>query len=411
MVNTAKSERKPEVRHGELRRSNGWLNALRIGATAAIVVVLGGVATIAYAVWGLAQVDTVQMPVDDDPAVEAGAREIDGAFSILLVGSDTREGQKYNDDVEGELNDVNILLHVSEDHKNATIVSFPRDLMLPIPSCPGPNGEPDYTPAMAEQQLNSTLSVGGLPCAAETISELTGMDIPYAGLITFDGVIAVTNALGGVEVCLTEPIVDPNTELDLPAGDVSLKGWDTLQFLRTRYGVGDGGDQSRISNQQMYMSALVRQLQSADTLSDPLKVYTLAKAGLENMTLSSNMASVQFMQAVAGTVRNIDLENINFVQYPVLEHPYEEYRVVPDYEAARVLFELIESGKSFTVTETGEGIDAAGEADEEEPAAEEPAEEGSTTEAPEESEPVELPPGITGQAAKVETCSQGRTVY
>lgn len=92
-----------------------------------------------------------------------------------------------------------------------------------------------------------------------TLENLTSMDIGYAGLITFDGVIAMSNAIGGVKVCLTEPIVDPKTDLDLPAGTNKLKGKEALQFLRTRAGVGDGSDVSRISNQQVFMSAMVRQ--------------------------------------------------------------------------------------------------------------------------------------------------------
>src|SRR5690606_36359359 len=138
-------------------------------------------------------VRTVDLGNEGD-MVGVGNQSIDGALTVLLVGSDTREGQAYQDGEEGELNDVNLMLHVSADHKNATVVSFPRDMMLPFPSCPGPNGEEGYYPAMSEQQLNSAMMYGGRPCVARTISELTGMDIPNASLITFDGVIGVSNA-------------------------------------------------------------------------------------------------------------------------------------------------------------------------------------------------------------------------
>ena len=447
-------ERSTFVRHGKLRRSNGWANALRIFLTAALVVGLSGVATVAYAVWGLVQdVRTVDLGNEGD-MVGVGNQSIDGALTVLLVGSDTREGQAYQDGEEGELNDVNLMLHVSADHKNATVVSFPRDMMLPFPSCPGPNGEEGYYPAMSEQQLNSAMMYGGLPCVARTISELTGMDIPNASLITFDGVIGVSNAIGGVDVCLAQPIVDPNTDLDLPAGEVTLQGWDALQFLRTRHGVGDGGDTSRISNQQVFMSALVRKLRSAETLSDPVKVYGLAKAGVDNMTLSSSMASVQFMQQVAGTVKDIDLERINFVQYPTLPHPYEEGRLTPDRESGDALFEVIKSGQPFEVGSTG-----AGAVSPDDPAATDPE---NPAETPTETDPVtglpidpatglpidpttgwpidpetgwpidpatglatdpatitpappaddgtvKLPDNITGQSASKETCSSGRT--
>ena len=409
------------VRHGVLRRSNSWLNAAKVLLTAVIVVALSGISVAAYAVWGLVQdvqtVDLVAPPADPE-AVGAGVQSLEGALTVLLVGSDSREGQSLDDGEEGELNDVNLLLHVSADHQNATVVSFPRDLMVPIPSCPGPNGEPDYYSAMSEQQLNSALSYGGLPCVALTIEKLTGMPVPYAGLVTFDGVIAVSNAIGGVDVCLLEPIDDDYIGLHLPAGDVTLQGYDALAYLRTRHGVGNGSDVSRISNQQIFMSSLVRQLRSADTLTNPVKVYGLAKAGVENMTLSSNMATVQFMQALAGTVADIDLERINFVQYPSFSHPYQAGRLTPDYTSGDALMQILLAGQPFEVVGTGEGVSSAS------PAAEDPAGVPAETSDPAadgapvatdgtavDPGPVELPDNITGLSAASQACSQGRTVY
>ncbi|GAA2189119.1 hypothetical protein GCM10009786_20930 [Leucobacter alluvii] len=434
-------ERHSFVRHGKLRRSSAWGNALRVLLTTAIVVVLSGVATVSYAVWGLVQdIDTVELG-NESTAVGVGDATIDGPLTILLVGSDSRAGQEIDDGEEGELNDVTMMLHVSADHKNATVVSFPRDLMLPIPSCPGPNGEPDYFSAMSEQQLNSTLANGGLPCVAETVSELTGMEIPNAALITFDGVIGVSNAIGGVEVCLAQPIVDEHTDLDLPAGENTLVGLEALQFLRTRHGVGNGGDTSRISNQQVFMSALVQKMKSADTLSDPVKVYGLAKAAVENMTMSKNMASVQFMQQVANTVKDIDLQNINFVQYPSFDHPYESGRLTPDYTSGNALFEVIKSGQPFAVNGVGEGVEVEGADDGTVPetGAETPATEEAPAIDPNTGEPIPdpavedpaadpaaeptdpatgggtgetpLPDNVTGVQADKSVCSLGRTAY
>ncbi|QYM75071.1 LCP family protein [Leucobacter luti] len=450
--NTAGDVARPSfVRHGKLRRSNAWGNALRVLLTVTIVVALSGAATVAYAFWGLvSNLNTVDLG-NEASGVGAGSKSIDGELTILLVGSDTRAGQSWDDGEEGELNDVNLLLHVSADHQNATVVSLPRDLMVPFPSCPGPNGEPDYFPAMSEQQLNSAMMYGGLPCAAATISELTGMDIQYAGLITFDGVVGVSNALGGVDVCLTQEIVDPAADLDLPAGMNTLQGWDALQFLRTRHGVGDGGDTSRISNQQVFMSALVRKLKDSDMLSDPVKVYALAKAGIENMTLSKNMASVEFLQAVAGTVKDIDLDRISFVQYPSSTHPYQEGRLTPNRESADLLFDILKSGQPFEVTGVGEGVALEG-ADAADPAAPADPTTAPTPEAPaidpatgweidattgfpidpatgipvdpatglpvdpatlptEDTGPTQLPDNITGLKADTAACSAGRTVF
>ncbi|KAM9864764.1 Polyisoprenyl-teichoic acid--peptidoglycan teichoic acid transferase TagU [Leucobacter aridicollis] len=417
--------RRSVVRHGRLSRSSSVKNFSRFLLTTLLVVAFSGVATAAYAVWGFVNsAKTVDLGGPSE-AIGAGKQSIDGELTILLAGSDTRAGQGYDDGEEGELNDVNLLLHVSADHKNATVVSFPRDLMVPIPSCPSEDGEEDFYPAMSEQQLNTAMGYGGLPCVARTISELTGMDIPYAAMITFDGVVGISEAVGGVEVCLTEPLVDPKTDLDLPAGMNTLEGWDALQFLRTRYGVGDGSDISRINNQQVFMSSLMRKLKSAETLSDPFKVWNLAKAAVDNMLLSESMKSMQFMQAAAGTVRDIDLGNINFVQYPTVDHPYQSGRLLPNSELAAVLMETLQSGAAFDVTGTGGAVATPDDATTETP--ETPATDAPATETPatpegeapatdgstptEGGDRVQLPPEITGLKPDVETCSVGRTNY
>lgn len=441
------------ARHGKLKRSSAFANAAKVLLTAVVVLAVSGISVAAYAAFSLAKdANLVELNSGGSAtAVGAGGSAVDGALTVLLVGSDTRAGQTLDDGETGELNDVNLLLHVSADHQNATVVSFPRDLMVPIPSCSGPNGEENYYSAMSEQMLNTAIGYGGLSCVAETIENFTGIPIPHAGLITFDGVIAISNAIGGVEVCLLEPINDPYTGLNLPAGDVSLAGGDALAYLRTRHGVGNGSDVSRISNQQIFMSSLVRQLQSAETLTNPAKVFGLAKAGLQNMTLSSNMATVEFMQSVAKTVADIDLERINFVQYPSAAHPYQAGRLTPDYASAETLIDLMMSGQAFSVATAGEAvavqedpnaapvdpvtgypIDAAtgwpidpttgfpidpATGLPTDPATGLPVDPATVVPvdpaAPltDENGAVVLPNNITGQSAALQTCSQGRTVY
>lgn len=422
----AKSEKRSAqersaVRHGKLRRSTSARNLFRGVLTAALVVAMSGVSVAAYAVWDLtARVKpTVELATEVEVAPGASIGAIDGPITIFLAGTDSREGQAIDDGERGELNDVNLLLHVSEDHQNVTVISFPRDMMIPIPSCPGPNGEPNYYSAMSEQQINTTLNYGGLPCTVATIEKLTGLEIPYAGLISFNGVIEMSNAIGGVEVCLSQPIEDPKTELSLPAGEISLSGLQALQFLRTRYGVGDGGDKSRISNQQIYMSSLVRKIKSAETLSNPLKVYSLAKATVDNVTLSSSLNSVPVLQAIAAALKDVELDRINFIQYPTFRHPYQEGRLTPDRVSAKTMLDLVAAGSAVSVSSTGTAVVAVDEAGNPitptpTPAATTPTD-GSTTDPSATPTPTEtataLPDNVTGQSAATKTCSQGRTVF
>jgi LCP family protein required for cell wall assembly len=274
---------------------------------------------------------------------------------------------------------------------------------------------------MSEQQINETLLYGGLPCTVLTIEALTGMKIPYAGLISFNGVVEMSNAIGGVEVCLNQPIVDPKADLNLAAGISNLSGIQALQFLRTRYGVGDGGDKSRISNQQIFMSSLVRKVKSDQTLTNPLRVYGLAKATVENVTLSSSLNSIPVLQAIAAALKDVDLERINFVQYPSFAHPYQEGRLTPDKNSAKIMLDLVKSGQAVSVAATGTAViavDAEGNPIPDGPAtpapteAVEPSADGSTP-APTPTTPpvITLPDNVTGQSAATLTCSQGRAQY
>ncbi|MDA3146571.1 LCP family protein [Leucobacter sp. UCMA 4100] len=413
------------ARHGELRRSSAVRNVFKGILTGVLVLGLSGVGVAAYAWWDMAgRLETVSLSNGPDGEARIDGSAIDGDFAIALVGSDTRDGQDaVQDDNEGELNDVNLVLYVDEAHKNATVISVPRDLMVPTPTCPGPNGEADYYPAASERQINSTLETGGLACVVRTLQDLLDLEIEFAGEVTFDGVINMSNAIGGVDVCLTEPIVDPKADLDLPAGDVTLVGTDALQFLRTRHGVGDGSDQSRISNQQVFMAAMMRKLKSADTLGDPTKVFRLAKATVENVKLSDSLVQIDVLQSLAFAVKDLDLENINFVQYPTFKHQYDVNRLTPDWAAAEELMEFVRAGQSFEVGTLGEGVhEAGGEGTDpategEAPVPDAPeAGEGETSPEGEATDPAnggkaKVNDNISGQNAAQVTCSQGRTQW
>ena len=187
-------------------------------------------------------------------------------------------------------NDVTMLLHVTADHTSATVVSFPRDLVS-IPLC----GK-----SISSTMLNSTLS-RGLSCTVQTIEKMTGLTIPYAGVITFDGVTGTSNAVGGVAVCLATAVEDPYTDpqLDLAAGQQTLVGSTALSFLRSRHGVGDGSDLGRISNQQVFLSALTRKITSDGVLSNPLTLYKLANSALSNVKLSDTLTNPTTLVSIA----------------------------------------------------------------------------------------------------------------
>ena len=133
-------------------------------------------------------------------------------------------------------------------------------------------------PAVGQARFNTALSRGGLDCVVASASALTGLPIQYAAQVEFDGVVAMSDAVGGVPVCLVTAIDDPYSGLSLSAGEHTLQGGQALAFLRTRHGLSTGSDLQRISNQQIFLSSLMRTIKSSQTLDNPLKLIALAQA-------------------------------------------------------------------------------------------------------------------------------------
>jgi LCP family protein required for cell wall assembly len=282
-----------------------------------------------------------------------------------VVGSDTRAGQSrvFGNDTS-ELADVIILVHISKDRKNVVAMSFPRDLLVPYPSCPDPNGGSPYLP-QALGQINATIANGGPGCTVLTVEKLTGVKIPYLAMIDFQGVIDMSDAIGGVEVCLSKPLKDKYTFLNLPKGKNVLQGMKALQFLRTRYGVGDGSDLGRISNQQVFLTSLMRKIKNGGVLTNPIQLYSLANAAARNMTLSSSLSDVGTMVSIASSLRTVDLDKITFIQVPSrtgLPAPYSG-RVGLQEDKAAIVFDKLRKDQPILVsgTNTGYGTTSQGE--------------------------------------------------
>jgi LCP family protein required for cell wall assembly len=309
-------------RHGRLPRHSAWATYGKIAASVVGVLAVSGAAIAAYAAVDLVQSVKPPVKLESEKVLEnvpdIGAME--GGLTFVLVGSDKRPEDGAFGDPEEEsavLNDVTMLLHISQDHSHVEVVSFPRDMYVSVPECTDPNDpEGEKLSAMSEVKMNEVLSYGGLGCVATTLEQLTGVTIPLGGIVEFYGVAALSSAVGGVDVCVTDRIEDPYTGLFLDPGTHSLSGMDALAFLRTRHGVGDGSDLGRISSQQTFLASLMRTLQSSGTLGDPVKLYSIAKAVLSNMTLSTALQNPTQLISIAKTLQDVDLSKVVFLQYP-----------------------------------------------------------------------------------------------
>ena len=399
--------RRTVARHGQLRTPGPISQLLKILGVALAVVLVSGVSVGAFVVsdlYGTATADAVEL--EGQEPVPPDISEYEGGFDLLLVGTDSCEdayahlfGERCSgSDSEGNLNDVNILVHVSEEPRRITAVSFPRDLMLPIPECTREDGS--TTSAMSKQPLNSAYMDGGLNCVAKTVSQLTGQDIEFAASVTFGGVIEITNAIGGVDVCLANPIKDRYTGLDMAAGTHTVAGIEALQFLRTRHGVGDGSDLGRIGNQQQYMSSLARKLISGEVLGNVPVMLRLAHTALSNVEASTSLTNPMTIVQVALAVKDVPFEDIVFLQFPTFTDPDDRDKVVENNQASQAMWDAINDNQQLKVTHVNTDNDGVIVQEPDTPAPD-------ATETPEPDSVTALPDTIKGSSAAQQTCSNG----
>ncbi|MBP3043317.1 LCP family protein [Arthrobacter jiangjiafuii] len=262
-------------------------------------------------------------------------------LQILVLGTDNREGQESNN------SDVMMLVNMAADRSHVTVVSFPRDLLVPLPECTDPVSGNTY-PAMDLGQLNGALGNGGPGCTVAAINDLTGLNIDHFMMADFNAVKELSNTLGGVEVCVNQPVDDPLSGLNLPAGVSSVQGDQALAFLRTRHGFGNGGDEGRIRAQQSFLASMIRKVQEEGTLKNLPKLYSIAETVTANLTVDKQLTDVSSLIALAGRLKDVDLSRVAFVTAPVAPYAYDTNRLVLDEEAAAPLFAAMVEDRDIT---------------------------------------------------------------
>lgn len=236
-------------------------------------------------------------------------------LNILLMGSDTREGQEgaYGSFGGPGRSDTTILLHVAADRQRATAVSIPRDLWAEIPECTTESGQ---TVGGYSTKFNAAYAVGGPACAIKSVEQITDVFIDHYVVVDFNGFKRMVNALDGVEVCMEEPVNDSKSGLVLPAGTSTVRGEQALAFVRARKSLADGSDTARITRQQEFLSSMVRKATSAGLLRNPVRLLSVLDSATSSLTTDPGLGSVKRLGDLASELRNIGPENITFVTAP-----------------------------------------------------------------------------------------------
>ncbi|MEU4213566.1 LCP family protein [Streptomyces sp. NPDC026206] len=285
-----------------------------------------------------------------DKQLDRSAANAEGQrpLNILILGSDSRNSKENvalggaRDDADRPpLADVQMLVHVSADRSNMSVVSVPRDTRVTIPKCTDPESGKVYK-GTDRQIINTSLGNGGPGCTVATWEELTGIPVDHFMMIDFSGVVSMADAVGGVPVCVDANVYDDKSGLRLAKGTHTIKGKQALQWLRTRHGFEDGSDIGRTHAQHMYMNAMVRQLKSGTKLTDPGQLTGLAEAATRALTVDKDLGSVKELYELGNDIKRVPSGRITMATMPWVSDPQDpDAHVIPKPGDADKLFSLV----------------------------------------------------------------------
>ena len=345
----------PHRRHGRDRRRPPLLRRVLI---ASLVVLLVGSGAGLY-VYRQLNGNIRQVALYSGTSGDAGQEKPDVfgrvPINLLVIGSDSR-AKKANcklgggcSDGDGQNADVEMVVHVSADRSNITVMSVPRDTVAQLPGCSDRTTGAKVGPRYG--QINGTLSYGP-GCTVAAVHELTGIPIDHFIMVDFAGVIAMSDSVGGVSVCVSDNVYDPYSHLKLAGGKHVLKGLAALQFVRSRHAFGDGSDLGRTYAQHVFLSAVIRSLKRKGVLLNPASVFSLAQAATKALTVDTELGSIPKLLGLATDVNKVETDRITFTTMQTAADPSDVNRVVVA-PGAKELFETIVNDESLTVAGGG----------------------------------------------------------
>lgn len=321
------------TRYTDKRKKRGRHKALRAFLIILAVILVGGVG----AAWAyINNIDSrLSAGIDSDLRSTLTETEYGEPFYMLLLGVDKDEGRtedsNFGTDDSAYRSDSIMLARIDAKNKKVTLVSIPRDTYVDL-------GE------YGKAKINAAYSFGGAAYATQVVSEFAGVPISHYAEIDMDGMSAVVDAVGGVDVDLPIPVKDPDyTGLDLPAGEQHLDGYTAAMLCRTRHAYDSygGGDFYRAANQRMVIAAVAKKVLASDPVTMTSTVSAMAnmvKTDLsvgDIVSLATQMAGLDVEKDIMSGLAPTTSVYTNNVWYEIC-----------DIEAWRTMMERVDAGES-----------------------------------------------------------------
>lgn len=323
----------------EAGRGRPWGRLLTV---LTIAILVGGTAmgTTGVLLIQHAEASLTRVPVDqlddveeDSPTGEPPARH------FLVVGSDARAGLSAEDlneltlgapgTFDGQRADTMIYVAISGDRETISLVSLPRDLLVR-----------DHRDQPAK--LTDTFA-GGPDALIEVVQSNFGLPVNHYASISLNGFIQVVRTLGGVEICLEEPLVDPKSGADFDAGCHEMDATEALSYVRSRR--GPRADFERIDRQQRFIRSIVDDLTSARRLADPVQLFQLVDDVASNVETDDGLALGE-MRRLADEARQVISGGFPMTTVPAYNQRIDGLEYMIAYgPGARAMFEDLRAGE------------------------------------------------------------------
>lgn len=296
------------MRFGAERRKKKRLRAIVLSALAVLLVALLGAG---YYLFNLqhafnSKTNTVALNFTQE---QEDARPVkdpdDGSMNILLVGVDHADDNSDQsaalDGAVSQRSDSMMLVHIPEDRSQIYIMSTVRDMYVDIPG-------------HGKNKLNAAVSFGGIPLLVQTMEGLFDTKVDHVAMIDFDGFKELSTALGGVTVQNDIPFTAHDTDYFYPEGEITLEGDRALRFVRERKSFSNG-DYQRVANQRKFIAAAASQMLSADTLTNPVKLYDIVDKVSPYLTFDSGFDAATLV-GLGLQLKNVDTNNLAMFTMP-----------------------------------------------------------------------------------------------
>jgi LCP family protein required for cell wall assembly len=289
--------------------------------SAAVVVIISGALLTAYVKYKTVYDSIHRVTVHDlgkRPPVYSTS-----SMNILVYGSDSRAGLDHHEQVllhtggdAGNNTDTIMLVHISPGRHLVTVMSIPRDTMVPSYQCDAGPGYPgQQANPNSFERINSLLAVGGPSCLWKTVEQQTGVHIDHFIEIGLAGFVSAINDLNGVNVCAPFNVDDPVSGLELNAGQHHINGVTALAFWRTREDIGLGSDLQRIQRDQFMSAQVVKGVLSSGLLSSPTKLLSVLTDVAPSLTTDSGMSQSDLLH-IGLSLHGLAGKDVQFVTAP-----------------------------------------------------------------------------------------------